>query len=188
MVQLPDWMTTLIFVNHFTYLGSNLSSTKRNTNIHIEKSIERLITISTSDISTILPRCSYVRIILWLYPTHHSGGKLDRNYWRMLFAFLNKSGKQCRTKHQLYTHAHPISETTQVRRTRHARHYWRSKNEFISDKNTQLLADLKKKYTHHLSVDTECSLKVMSWAMTETICGESEWKGQGNNKREKESI
>ena len=51
----------------------------------------------------------------------------------MLRAILNKSWRQHSTKHQLYGHLPPITKTTQVRRTRHAAHCWRSKDELISD-------------------------------------------------------
>ena len=37
------------------------------------------------------------------------------------------------TKHQLYGHLPPIMKTIQVRRTRHAGHCWRSRDELISD-------------------------------------------------------
>ena len=46
---------------------------------------------------------------------------------------LNKSWQQHPTRHQLYGHLPPIMKTIQVRRTRHARHCWRSKDELISD-------------------------------------------------------
>ena len=59
--------------------------------------------------------------------------KLDSNYTRMLRAILNKSWWQHPTRHQLYGHLPPITKTVQVRRTRHAGHYWRSKDELISD-------------------------------------------------------
>ena len=59
--------------------------------------------------------------------------KLDGNYTRMLRAILNKSWRQHPTKHQLYGHQPPITKTIQVRRTRHVRHCWRSRDEFISD-------------------------------------------------------
>ena len=59
--------------------------------------------------------------------------KLDGNYTRMLRAILNKSWRQHPTRHQLYGHLPPISKTIQVRRTRHAGHCWRSKDELISD-------------------------------------------------------
>ena len=59
--------------------------------------------------------------------------KLDGNYTRMLRAILNKSWRQQPTRHQLYGHLPPITKTIQVRRTRHAGHCWRSKDELISD-------------------------------------------------------
>ena len=46
---------------------------------------------------------------------------------------LNKSWQQHPTRHQLYGHLPPIMKTIQVRRTRHAGHYWRSRDELISD-------------------------------------------------------
>ena len=51
----------------------------------------------------------------------------------MLREILSKSWRQHPTRHQLHGHLPPISETNQVRRTRHAGHCWRSRNEFISD-------------------------------------------------------
>ena len=60
--------------------------------------------------------------------------KLDGNYTRMLRAVLNKSWRQHPTRHQLYGHfPPPITKTIQARRTRHAGHCWRSKDELISD-------------------------------------------------------
>ena len=59
--------------------------------------------------------------------------KLDGNYTRMLWAILNKSWRQQPTKHQLYGHLPPITKTIQVRRTRHAEHCRRSRDELISD-------------------------------------------------------
>ena len=51
----------------------------------------------------------------------------------MLRAILNKSWRQHPTRHQLYSHLPPITKTIQVRRTRHAGHCWRSRDELISD-------------------------------------------------------
>ena len=52
---------------------------------------------------------------------------------RMLRAILNKSRRQHTTRHRLYGHLPPITKTIQIRRTRHAGHCWRSKDELISD-------------------------------------------------------
>ena len=51
----------------------------------------------------------------------------------MLRAILNKSWWQHPTRHQLCGHLPPITKTIQVRRTRHAGHSWRSRDELISD-------------------------------------------------------
>ena len=59
--------------------------------------------------------------------------KIDGNYTRMLQAILNKSWRQHPTRRQLYSHLPPITKTIQVRRTRHAEHCWRTKDELISD-------------------------------------------------------
>ena len=59
--------------------------------------------------------------------------KLDGNYTRMLRTILNRSWQQHPTRCQLYGHLPPITKTIQVRRTRHAWHCWRSKDEIVSD-------------------------------------------------------
>ena len=58
--------------------------------------------------------------------------KLDGNYIRMLRAILNKSWRQHPTRYQLYGPLPPITKTIQVRRTRHAGHCWRSRDELIA--------------------------------------------------------
>ena len=55
--------------------------------------------------------------------------KLDGNYTRI----LSKSWRQHPTRQQLCGHLPPITKTIQVRRTRHAGHCWRSRDELISD-------------------------------------------------------
>ena len=82
-------------------------------------------------------QAAVVLILLYVYTswtlTKRLEKKLDGNYTRMLRAILNKSWRQHPTRHQLYGHLPPITKTIQVRRTRHARHCWRSKDELISD-------------------------------------------------------
>ena len=58
---------------------------------------------------------------------------LDGNYTRMLRAVLNWSWQQHPTRRQLYGHLPLITKTIQARRTRHAGHCWRSKDEIVSD-------------------------------------------------------
>ena len=59
--------------------------------------------------------------------------KLDDNYTRMLWAILNKSWRQYPTKQRLYGHLPPITKIIKFRRTRHAGHWWRSRDGLISD-------------------------------------------------------
>ena len=59
--------------------------------------------------------------------------KLDSNYTRMLRGILNTSWRQHPTKQQLCDHLPAITKTIKVRRTRHAGHCWRSRDELISD-------------------------------------------------------
>ena len=59
--------------------------------------------------------------------------KLDSNYTRMLRAILNDSWRQHSTKQQVYGHLPPITITIKIRRTRHAGHCWRSRDELISN-------------------------------------------------------
>ena len=51
----------------------------------------------------------------------------------MLRAILNKSWRQHPTKLQLYGYQPPVTKTIQIRRTRHAGHSWRSRDELVSD-------------------------------------------------------
>ena len=44
-----------------------------------------------------------------------------------------KSWQRHPTRHQLYGHLPPITKSIQVRRTRHAGHCWRSRDELIRD-------------------------------------------------------
>ena len=53
--------------------------------------------------------------------------KIDGNYTRMLRAIL----RQHPTRHQLYGHLLPITKTIHLRRTRHAGHCWRSRDELL---------------------------------------------------------
>ena len=86
--------------------------------------------------------------------------KLDGHYTRMLRAIWNKSWRQHPTRHQLYGHLPPIMKTIQVRRTRHAGHCWRSKDELISDvllRTTAKAGRPARTYIQQLCEDTGCS-------------------------------
>ena len=100
--------------------------------------------------------------------------KLDGNYTRMLRAILNKSWRQHPTRHQLYGHLPPITKTIQVRRTSHAGHYWRSRDELIGDVFlwTPAYGQAKagrpnRTYIQRLCEDTECSPEDQPEAMND---------------------
>ena len=65
-------------------------------------------------------------------------------------------------RHQLYGRLSPITKTIQVRRTRHAGHCWRSKNELISDVmgyvggvcNLVISVDCSLNYSHHKTLQS----------------------------------
>ena len=91
--------------------------------------------------------------------------KLDGNYTRMLRAIL-KTWRQHPRRHQLYGHLPPITKTIKVRRTRHAGHCWRSRDDLISDALQWTLTYSRVKvgrpartYTQQLYDDTGCSLE-----------------------------
>ena len=57
--------------------------------------------------------------------------KVKTSYFLNLFRIART--QQHPTRHQLYGHLPPITKTIQVRRTRHAGHCWRSRDELIRD-------------------------------------------------------
>ena len=128
----------------FTYLGSSISSTEKDIDTRLTKAwaaIDRLSIIWKSDLIDKMKRSFFqaavVSILLygcttWTL-TKRLKKKLDGNYTRMLRAILSKSCRQHPTRHQLYGHLPPITKAIQARRTRHAGHCWRSKDELTSD-------------------------------------------------------
>ena len=136
--------TSLKLVDKFTYLRSSVSSTEKDIDTRLTKAwtaIDKLSVIWKSDltdkmklsffqavvVSILLYGCTTWTLTKWLEK------KIDGNYTRMLRAILNKSWRQHPTKHQLYGHLPHITKTIQARRTRHAGHCWRSRDELIRD-------------------------------------------------------
>ena len=136
--------TSLKLVDKFTYLGSSVSSTKKDIDTRQTKAwtaIDKLSVIWKSDLTDKMKRSFFqaavVSILLygcttWTL-TKRLEKKLDGNYTRMLRAILNKSWRQHPRRHQLYGHLPPITKTIQARQTRHAGHCWRSRDELIGD-------------------------------------------------------
>ena len=135
--------TSLKLVDKFTYLGSSVSSTEKDIDTRLAKAwtaIDRLSIIWKSNLTDKMKRSFFqaavVSILLYgctIWTLTKRLKKLDGNYTRMLRAILNKSCQQHPTRRQLYGHLPPITKTIQARRTRHAGHCWRSKDEIVSD-------------------------------------------------------
>ena len=131
-------------VDKCTYLGSSVSSTENDINTQLAKAwttIDRLSIVWQSDLTDKIKHSFFLAAIvsILLYGctkwtlTKHMEKNLDGNYTRILRTVLNKSWRQNPTKQQLYDNLPPITKTIKCRRTRHARHSWRSRYELISD-------------------------------------------------------
>ena len=127
-----------LFEQFEIYLGLKTGANNEN---FVNNTIFRFSIIWKSDLTDKMKRSFFqpevVSILLygcttWTL-TKRLEKKLDGNYRRMLRAILNKSWRQHPTRHQLYGHLPPITKTIQVRRTRHAGHWWRSGDEPVSD-------------------------------------------------------
>ena len=136
--------TSLKLVDKFIYLGSSVSSTKKDIDTRLSKiwtAIDKPSIIWKSDLTDKMKHSFFQAAVMsillygcttWTL-TKRLETKLDGNYTRTLRAILNKSWRQHPTKHQLYGHLPPITKTIQVRRTRHAGYCWRSRDELKSD-------------------------------------------------------
>ena len=131
---------SFLFNLNYLYFFACVSLTEKDINTRLTKAwtaIDRLSIISHHKMKRSFFQAAVVSILLygcttWTL-TKRLERKLDGNYTRILRAVLNKSWRQHPTRHQLYGHLPPITKTIQVRRTRHAGHCWRSKDELISD-------------------------------------------------------
>ena len=176
---------SLKLVDKFTYPGSNVTSTEKDIDMWLTKActaIDRLSIIWKSDLTNKM-KCSFFQAVvvsILLYGcttwtlTKRLKKKLDGNYTRMLKAIWNKSWRQHPTRHQLYGHLPSIMKTIQVRRTRHAGHCWRSKDELISDVLLWIPAYGQAKagrpartYIQQLCEDTGCNPEDLPEAMND---------------------
>ena len=177
--------TSLKLVNKFTYLGSSVSSTEKDIDTRLTKAwtaIDRLSIIWKSDLTDKM-KCNFLQaavVSILLYGctnwtlTKRLKKKLDGNYTRMLRAILNRSWRQHPTRHKLYGYLPLIMKNIQVRRTRHAGHSWRSKDELISDLllwtpayGQAKAGRLAQTYTQQLCEDTGCSHEDLLEAMND---------------------
>ena len=186
--------TSLKLVDKFTYLRSSVSSTEKDIDTRLTKAwtaIDRLSIIWKSNLSDKM-KCSFFQaavVLIRLYGcttwtlTKRLEEKLDSNYTRMLRAILNTSWWQHPTRHQLYGHLPPITKTIQVRRTRHAGHCWRRKDELVSDVLLWTPAYGQSKagrpartYIQQLCDDTGCNPKELPEAMNDR----ETWRERGS--------
>ena len=91
-------------------------------------------------------------------------------YGRLLQTILNESWRQHPTKQPLYGHLPPITKAIKVRRTRHAGHSWRSRDELISD--VLLWTPSHGPNTQELCADMRCSPEDQPKAMDDI----EEWR------------
>ena len=177
--------TPLKLVDKFTYLGSSVSSTEKDSDTRLTKAwtaINRLSVIWKSELTNKMKRSFFQAAVasILLYGcttwtlTKRLEKKLDGKCTRMLRAILNKSWRQHPTRHQLYGHLPPITKTVQVRRTRHAGHCWRSGDELISDVHLWNPTYCRAKagrpartYIQQLCEDTGCSPEDLPEAMND---------------------
>ena len=131
----------------YTFFGNTLyiyvSSTEKDIDTQLTKAwtaINKLSIIWKSNLTNKMKHSFFQAVVMsillygcttWTL-TKRLEKKLDGNYTRMLRAILNKSRRQHSTRNQLYSHLPPITKTIQVRRTRHAEHCQRSRDELIS--------------------------------------------------------
>ena len=136
--------TSLKLVDKFTYPGSSVSSTEKDIDTWLTKAwtaIDRLSIIWKSDMTNKMKRSFFqaavVSILLYGCTTWKLTKRLEKNldgiYTIMCGAILNKSWQQHPRNHQLYSHLPPITKTIQAKRTRHAGHCWRSRDELMID-------------------------------------------------------
>ena len=130
---------SLKLVDKLTYLGSSVSSTERDINMPHANALAAFdrLSIRKSNLSDKIKhnffQAVFVSVLLYGCTTWTLTKRTEKNCTSMLWAILNKSWKQHPTKQQLYGYQPPIYKTIQIRRTPHAEHCWKSKNELISD-------------------------------------------------------
>ena len=134
----------LNIVSDFVYLGSWINTTERDLSIRIAKSWSasiKLDKIWKSDLSRKLKiqffKATVESVLLygaecWTL-TKQLEKKLDGTYTRLLRASLNISWRQRLTNKSLYGDLPKVSQLVRERRLRFAGHFYRAKDECISD-------------------------------------------------------
>ena len=124
-----------------------------------------------------MPKAPITIVIIVIFMFHSFFNSLARS--RYLLLLLLSPGSNTPTRHQLYGHLPPITKTIQVRRTRHAGHCWRSRDELIRDVLLWTPTHGRAKagrpartYIQQLCEDTECCPEDLPRAMNDR----EEWR------------
>ena len=134
--------TPLKLVDKFTYLGSSVESTEKDIETRLTKAwtaINRLSTIWKSDLTDKMKRSFFqAAVIELLYGCTMDANKTagEETRWQLhKNAACNPQQVLAATPHKTPTvrPPAPYTKTIQVRRTRHAGHCWRSRDELIRD-------------------------------------------------------
>ena len=183
--------SSLILIDNCTYLGSSVSSTKKDINTWLEKvwtAINRPSVIGKSDLTDKMKRSFFQAVVISILPygcttwtlTKHLKKNLDSYYTKILRAILNKSWREHSRKQQLYSHLPPIMKTIQVRQIKHVEHCWRSRDELMNDillwtsSHGQMKAGLSARtFIQKLCADMGCILEDLPGAMDD---GEGWWE------------
>ena len=128
-------------------------------------------------VSILLYRCTTLML------TKQREKARDRNCTRMSWAILNNSWKQYPAKQWLYSHLPPISKTIQIRWTRYAGHFWKTKDELIGDILWQTTLHEcasvgwpTKACLQQLCADIRCSLEDLQGAMDDRDKWRMSWR------------
>ena len=137
--------TPLKLVDKFTYLGSSVESTEKDIETRLTKAwttINRLSTIWKSDLTdkmkrSFFPGSGHIDTAIWMHymDANKTAGEETRRQLHKNAA-CNPEQVLAATPHKTPTVRPPAplsTKTIQVRRTRHAGHCWRSRDELIRD-------------------------------------------------------
>ena len=177
--------SSLKLVDKFTYLGSSVPSTENDINTWLAKTwtaIDCLMVIWKSDLTDKIKRSFFqavvVSILLYRCTTRTLTKEFGEKPWRQLQKNTASNIEQVleATPHKAAA-IRPLTshhENCQVRRTRHARHCRRSRDELISDILLWTPSHGRAKwgrpartYLQHLCADTGCSLEDLPEVMNE---------------------
>ena len=160
--------------NNKRNLGSSVSSTETDIDTWLTKSWRAIDRLSVKWKSNLTDKTKHsffqaaiVSILVYGCTTWTLTKRLEKRldgYSSILRAILNSSWRQHPTKQQLYCYQQPIMKTIKIRRTRHTGHWWRSRDELISDVLLWIPTHGRAKagrpaptYLQQLCDDTRCS-------------------------------